>query len=251
MHAVVAVETMSYKGRLDQLKNISMENVGALQAIFNDFDDVEATLYHQIPSERIKVIEVLQEKVSGNAKEKLIQKYLFDHLWLLDPMWERATDTPVMEQAVDREFQRIGAKLTSEEKKGRLDIKYKTTAGAHVIVELKRPGVKIQTLQLVQQIDKYRKALQKCLEKTQKGKDTIEIVCVLGQYPPDYHDLTNQNTLRGYNARIVLYNSLLDQAYKSYSSYLEKNKHTGRLTTLLHSISIEVDQSVKITSRSK
>ena len=237
MHAVIAVETMQYKGRLDELDSISMENVGALQAIFNDFDDVEATLYHQITSERIKVIQVLQQKVSGNAKEKLIQQYLFDHLWLLDPMWERATETPVMEQTVNKEFLKLKAKLTPDEKKGRLDIKYKNTAGAHVIVELKRPDVKLKTLELVQQIGKYRTALQKCLETAQKEKETIEIVCILGHYPSDFHDQAAQATLRAYNARVVLYNSLLDQAYKSYSSYLEKNKHTGRLTTLLQSIS--------------
>lgn len=237
MHAVIAVETMQYKGRLDELASISMENVGALQAIFNDFDDVEATLYHQITSERIKVIQVLQQKVSSNAKEKLIQQYLFDHLWLLDPMWERATETPVMEQAVDKEFMKINAKLTQDEKRGRLDIKYKNTAGAHVIVELKRPDVRLKTLELVQQFGKYRTGLQKCLESAQKEKETIEIVCILGRYPSDFHDQAAQDTLRAYNARIVLYNSLLDQAYKSYSSYLEKNKHTGRLTSLLQSIS--------------
>jgi hypothetical protein len=48
MHSVIAVETMQYKGRLGELDKISLENIGALQAIFNDFDDVEATLYHQI-----------------------------------------------------------------------------------------------------------------------------------------------------------------------------------------------------------
>ncbi len=250
MHAVIAVETMQYKGRLDELDSISMENVGALQAIFNDFDDVEATLYHQITSERIKVIQVLQKKVSSNAKEKLIQQYLFDHLWLLDPMWERATETPVMEQTVDKEFKKIDVKLTPEEKKGRLDIKYKNTAGAHVIVELKRPDVKLKTLHLVQQIEKYRTALQKCLGSAQKEQETIEIVCILGHYPTDYQDRASQDTLRAYNARIVLYNSLLDQAYKSYRSYLDKNKHTGRLTSLLQSISNN-DKPTKKTIKKK
>ncbi|MFY9286912.1 MAG: ATP-binding protein [Alphaproteobacteria bacterium] len=237
MHSVIAVETMRYKGRLDELDNISMENVSALKSIFNDFDDIEATLYHQITSERIKVIEALQEKVAGNAKEKLIQQYLFDHLWLLDPMWERATETPVMEQAVDKEFKKVNAKLSQEEKKGRLDIKYKTAAGGHVIIELKRPNVTIKTLKLVEQVNKYRTALQKCLDETQMSDDPIEIVCILGKYPTDYKDAASQTTLKGFNVRIVLYNSLLDQAYKAYGLYLDRHKNTGRLTTLLENIS--------------
>jgi len=236
-HAVIAVETMQYKGRLDELNNISIENIAALEDIFRDFDDVEATLYHQITSERIKIIRLLHEKVSTNAREKLIQQYLFKHLWLLDPMWERATETPVMEQTVDKEFSRIKANLKAEEKKGRLDIKYKNTAGSHVIIELKRPEVKVKTLDLVQQIDKYKKALEKCLKAAQRENEPIEIICILGQYPTDYHDRTSQGTLQAYDARIVLYNSLLDQAYKAYSLYLDKNVHTGRLTTLLQSIS--------------
>lgn len=165
-------------------------------------------------------------------------------------MWERATETPVMEQTVDKEFKKIDVKLTPEEKKGRLDIKYKNTAGAHVIVELKRPDVKLKTLHLVQQIEKYRTALQKCLGSAQKEQETIEIVCILGHYPTDHQDRASQDTLRAYNARIVLYNSLLDQAYKSYRSYLDKNKHTGRLTSLLQSISNN-DKPTKKTIKKK
>jgi len=77
--------------------------------------------------------------VNDDALEKAIQQHLFKHLWLLDPSWERATGTEYMEQQVDTEFKKLNAKLTKEEKEGRVDIKYATRVGpSHLIIELKR-----------------------------------------------------------------------------------------------------------------
>jgi len=63
--------------------------------------------------------------------EKTIQKFLYQHLWLLDSSGDRATETPYMEQTVKKEFDELDTKeiLTDPELNGRYDIKYKMTAG--------------------------------------------------------------------------------------------------------------------------
>ena len=64
------------------------------ELIFNTIDDLEAVLYHDIAKARGNVVGQLVQKVSDNVLVKLIQKILFDHLWLLDPSWDRATEVP-------------------------------------------------------------------------------------------------------------------------------------------------------------
>lgn len=238
-HAVIAFEGLRYKDQLDALENISIDNLPVLANIFGSFDEIEASLYHQITRERIAVIKALQDKVTTeDAREKVIQEHLFNHLWLLDPMWERATETPIMEQTVSKEFGDIDAKLTADEKAGRLDIKYKNSAGAHIIIELKRASVNITTIKLIEQIDKYKKGLEKCLKASQKEDEPVDIVCVLGKYPTDWDDTSNKEMLKAKKTRIVLYKNLIDQAYRAYDQYLEKNKKAGRLTKFIEELTL-------------
>ena len=233
-HSVIAFEGLQYKNQLNLLEQVSIDNLGALAEIFGNFDEIEASLYHQITRERIAIIKTLQEKVTDeDALEKVIQEHLFKYLWLLDPMWERATETPIMEQEVKKEFDKINVKLSEDERKGRLDIKYKSTSGSHVIIELKRASVSISVLQLIEQVNKYRTALEKCLKEAQKENEQIEIVCVLGKYPKDWDDPKMQNMLKSIDARIVLYNNMVDQAYRAYQQYLDEHKKAGRLTEFL------------------
>ena len=241
-HSVIAFEGLQYKNQLNVLENVSVDNIGALAEIFGNFDEIEASLYHQITRERIAIIKTLQDKVTDeNALEKVIQKHLFKYLWLLDPMWERATETPIMEQEVSKEFGKINAKLTKDEKKGRLDIKYKSTSGSHIIIELKRASVSISVLPLIEQVNKYRTALEKCLKSAQKEKEPIEIVCVLGKYPTDWEDSKMQAMLKSIDARVVLYNNMIEQAYLSYKQYLDEHKKAGRLTEFLERLNESIN----------
>ena len=94
-----------------------------------------------------------------NTRERVIQNHLFKHLWLLDPSWERAAQTERMESRVEKAFDSINAGLSEEQRNGRLDIKYKTTGNKHVVIELKRPDVTIDSSELQKQVKKYRGAV--------------------------------------------------------------------------------------------
>ncbi len=58
------------------------------------------------------------------------------------------------------EFAEIDARLTNEQQAGRIDIRYRTAAGKHLIIELKRYSVSVLTSDIIRQIGKYPTALQ-------------------------------------------------------------------------------------------
>jgi hypothetical protein len=238
-HGILAFESLRYKENLDALDKINPENIKEFTEIIADHDDIEATLYHQIVKERLTVINTLYEKIEENAYEKVLQEYLYDHLWLLDPSWDRATETPSMEQTVKKEFDRISDDLTPEEANARYDIKYKKSSGKHVIIELKRKSVKTDSADLWKQVRKYYNALKKLIKEV-KEKGDIEIICLVGNPLKDWTDdvekKKDEESLAAKNVRVVLYQELINDSLKSYGSFLEKQKEAGRVTNLIQSI---------------
>jgi len=177
-HAVLGFEFYRIHENLEALDSISDDGLPAALEIFHELDGLEANLYGQIVQQRIKVIKTLQEKVDENALEKAIQQYLFDHLWLLDPSWERAEGTQVMETRVKAMFAEVDANLTENERRGRLDIGYRKTAGEHVIVELKRPERPMSPFEMLPQAEKHLSGMMRLLEAQGTPHEPIEIVFV-------------------------------------------------------------------------
>ncbi|MDH5364108.1 MAG: hypothetical protein OEW82_02920, partial [Dehalococcoidia bacterium] len=173
-------------------------------------------------------------------QEKVIQKHLYDHLWLLDTHWDRATETPLMEQRVKTEWGKINAKLSPEEEKGRFDIKYKKTSGKHIIIELKKADVVVSTIQIIDQVVKYRDALHKILVDNGKEDEPIEVVCLAGKPLSDWKTPKDKEESRRMmdvkSIRVVLYEELIEDAYRSYQKYLDVKADTGRIYKLVAAI---------------
>lgn len=233
--SMLAFERLSLKDSLDRLESLrSDEDFKIFAELFGTVDEIEAVHYHQIVTGRLSVIDKL-EKEMPSAAEKAIQQHVFDHLWLVDPSWERATESPTMEKAFKTEFDKT-ARLTEEEAKARFDIGYRTAAGKHVIVELKKFGAQVNIYDLMKQVDKYKSAVQKCLDEQFQDERTkeIEIVCLLEKPPtPKNQDVTNRRRLWEVNARYVTYGDLITRAQKSYGEYLEKQKEVSQLISLI------------------
>ena len=237
---VLAFESLKYRNLLTRLDDIQLDNLEAINDVFIQLDDLEANAYYQITKNRLEVISKLSQSVKDNVLESVVQKLLFDHLWLLDPSWERAASEEVIESGVKKAFGVLDAKLTEEERRARLDIKYTTTAGKHVIVELKRPNVVIRTGELVDQISKYRRAALTVLESANRQHEPIEFVCILGQKLQDWNspelEQISRASLEPYHARVVMYNELINNAQLAYKNYIEKEGVVKRLHNLITSI---------------
>jgi hypothetical protein len=235
-HGIIAFETLALKDRLSVLDEISStEGFIVLQNLMGQIDTLEATLYLEIINGRLAVLRKFVD-IAVNEKEKIVQKYLFDHLWLLDSSWERPTDNPRMEETFKKEFDKV--KLSAEEKRARVDIRYKTAAGKHIIIELKKYDVEVNINVLLGQVQKYKIALKKCLKTVYPDHEPpFEIICILGSNPtPKEEDESNKTLLKVHNARYVTYDSLIKDTLEGYDSYLQKEKQSQRIRLLIESL---------------
>lgn len=233
--SLLAFEKMALKDSLSLLDAVeSRQDFELIARLFAGIDEIEAVHYYQIARGRLEVVKEFQ-RILPVGKERLLQRHIFDHLWLLDPSWERAASNPRIEQAVTKEFDDIDAKLTPEEKEGRIDIRYRTAAGKHIIIELKKYDRPVTVVALLEQLMKYRSALEKCLTtKFPSESHVIESICILGS-PPEPRDRPQENIalLRQINARFITYDELIVQTLNSYQEYLERESKVSELIKLL------------------
>ena len=255
-YCALAFENLKHKDRLSELESLSPENLGALANIFASQAELEAAYYYKTVDQRLSVIDGLDKMVKDNTIEKMIQNYLADNLWLLDPTWERATDIVHVEETVATAFKKINDKLKSsrnelskEERRGRIDIRYKKMSGHHVIIELKRPEVKTSDDILMGQVKKYRIALQKELNKHGARDESIEIVCVVGEELEDWTTpieyQKSVNSLADKDIRVILYRELIKDARLIYQDFLKKRADAGSICRLIRDIDIEIQQDTE------
>lgn len=243
-YSILAFESLRYRGNLEALEKISPDNLEALRHIFEDLSDIDASLYYQIAKERLEIVDKLKNYIDIDVLEKIIQLHIYKNLWLIDPAWERAAESSFLEERVTTAFNKITAKLSKEEEKARFDIKYSTTWGKHLIIELKRASVTTNSFKLGAQVDKYISALQKILDELGRGDEAIEAVCLVGKKLSDWNTPKRRQesiySMAQRGIRVVLYQELIDNAYRSYKKYLTKSEETsGRIFNLIQSLDDE------------
>lgn len=240
--SILAFESYRRKEELDRLEEMKDESVEHILDIFRSIDDLELSYYGQIVKLRIGIIKTLQEKLKADDKELVLRDYIYDHLWLLDPAWERTKGSEHAETLVNKFLEDNSAKLKGKAKTARIDIGYRTTGGKHVVVELKRASVAVPVDELVAQIRVYRDGARKILEKTTYKNWPIEIICLLGKPPPEWKDATGTGpsgviaTLKTVDARIVFYDELLTNAQSAYADYLEEHVKVDKLWGVFEAI---------------
>lgn len=241
-HGVLAFESFKLKNELSQLEKISAENIAAFIEVAGRLDDIEATMYYQIVQERLAVIRKMQDVVSDDSLEKVIQEHLSKNLWLLDPSWDRGTEAPIVEQAFKTQFETIDASLTQEELDARLDIRYKKASNKHLIIELKKGDRTVKSQEITAQVYKYFSATKKVMA-TLDQPEPFEIIVLLGNhldgkhYVEDVYQATKE-ALKAYHCRIMYYDELLRNAQNLYSDFLEQNKNLSTLSDIINELEI-------------
>ncbi len=238
-YGILAFERLRISDNLSQLNEIPADNLIRFGEIFATSQDLEASMYYDISKQRVEIIKKLSDLCDENVKERIIQDHIYDNLWLLNSSWERATaGTERLEQTVRKEFDDVTAKLTQEERDARIDIRYRTAAGKHIIVELKRYNAtyKFDKHDLAKQIEKYIEALGKALKNADPDSTPmIEAICVVG--PKALDDINKANeALKHLNARVLTYDQLINDALSNYGDYVEKHKEAGKILQLVDSL---------------
>lgn len=240
---VLAFERVGLRKTSDELDHLSVVTAEKLLPLLGKQDAYEEALWGDIVRSRLESIERFQGLTDANEKERVLQEHLFENLWLLDPAWERATGSEHMEQSLHKIKPGLfpekpdGSKIA-----GRLDIRYATLSGRHVIVELKRYKVEVEADVLADQGLKYYEALADILAKQQQKNPSIEVIFVLGSTPgaakkgklseEDYFE----KQFATFNGRFLLYDQLIANANNQYEEYLAASKAANTLNELLETL---------------
>jgi hypothetical protein len=241
--AIIAHQVFDARGQLKKLKEISdTASVETVLQAFNQFDQYEAALYFGVASVRVDVIRALRDRIATKrGLEGLVRDYLAEHLWLLDPSWDRATEPVEVEKTVKKYLDQAAESLPRRQRDARFDIVYRKSSTRNIIVELKRYGRKVTVGELVDQISKYSDAMVKALTREKLPAAAPEIVCLIG---PDQEFLETESdrqsaeaTLRGYNGRIMTYDEMISNALRAYSDFLDAEEKKNALVALLQRIS--------------
>lgn len=238
---VLAFERVGLRGATDELEKLSTVTAENLLPLLGQQGAYEAGMWVDILRSRVEAIDQLTKLTDEDALEKVLQRHLFDNLWLLDPSWERAAGDAYIEE----NLKKIAPGLFPEDPEGseidgRIDIRYRRTSGQHVIVELKKYGVRLSVEKLYEQGLKYRTALDDLLTKQQREDKDIVVVFVLGK-PPSVPNRGRHQTDEDYikhrfdslPGKYVLYDSLISQARYQYEEYLNASDQAKALDALL------------------
>ncbi|WP_235430485.1 hypothetical protein [Xanthomonas sp. MUS 060] len=243
-HSIFGFERMKLKGRTAELAEAVSLSDTALIKLFADQDALEAGVYRDIVKGRLGEINLVRDAVEKNEKEKVIQQLLFDRLWLLDPSWERATGSENIEKQFKKLFPNPKNEKDEAASSGRFDITYKTAAGKHIIVELKRAKRKVTLAELAVQGMQYVDELKRLLASHGVVKDgstpDIEVIFVLGNRLPEQDSnverYKKQMDAISNGSRVKTYEELVSQALAAYQEYLDKTKGLGSFSDLIESI---------------
>lgn len=122
----------------------------------------------------------------------------------------------------------------------RLDIAYRTSAGRHVIIELKRPGLYVSATDLELQGRKYVEAMEQYytdypdVEKLNGRLPAIDVFFLVSKRPP--MNEKQEQTFAVYNMKVLTFEGLIQNAKNSYQEYLAIREKVGKLETVLNSI---------------
>ncbi|MDP3082675.1 MAG: ATP-binding protein [Rubrivivax sp.] len=233
---VLAFERLRLRDASHRLSLLPELTAAKLLPLMSDLSDLEGSMYRDIVRERLTVIQQFVGLVDANEKEKVLAQCIFEQMWLLDAGWERATGSERIEQTLKKDYSAFSPTLTDKESKGRVDIRYRTNAGQHIIVELKRAKRKIGVNELSEQGNRYKVALTKCLRK-QNGPDYVPNVSIVFILGVEVNEADNPDFVRAVldatGARLVYYDQLIASAQASYAAYLKSTEKVDALENLL------------------
>lgn len=233
---MLAFERLRLREQAHQLSEGPQLTAEQLLPLLSDLSTLEGSLYLEIVRVRLDVLKEFEGLVDADEREKVLQRHLFDNLWLLDPGWERAAGSERLEQILKRDYKVFDPDLDEKEGRGRIDIRYRTNAGQHIIVELKRAGRTMKVSELVEQGGQYATALRKCLRAEGRDNPQISVVFVVGQELAEQRDgsaIDVDRALASFNGRVIHYETLIRNARESYGEYLKARAKVDRIDSIL------------------
>lgn len=232
-YGVLAFEDLKYKENLEQLEAVSTCNIGEISRILNELEDLDATRSHQTATQRIQIIERLQEQLEEDQLEIVLQRHIGEHPWLLNPSWGRAVRTDWMEEWIHADCYE-----ECDDKTEQLNIICLELVGKYIIIDLKQPECRVGLSKLQSQVADYQESFETLLQNQELANDDIEIVFIVG-HMSDHNDNDShqsQPTINFENGKVLQYDRVLEESHESYQAYINNRSGSGRISQLVNKI---------------
>lgn len=237
--SLLAFEKLALDDALQEMDTLHFdteEEFELLRKLFVNIDELEAAQFYQIMRGRLSVVRELDKVHTPEAKEQVIEKHVFDHLWLLDRSWDDpSTEDPELEDIARQVFERVEHDSSHGEVKSRIAIGLRIVAGRHVIVDLRRYDAKLTYADLHVQLPPYRDAFRRALKKKFGGEaGPVEMVCITGVPPmTDGDEEEEKRSLEVKNIRADTFDHLIERSKYGYQEYLETRKDASELIAII------------------
>ena len=203
------------------IENLKEENltVDEVEKITSDWEYIEAKELAKVAVGRIKAIEQFEKYVNGNESEsKVIQPFLEKFPWILDPRittFEREkTYSSILKSKFPDE--------TLEGSNRRIDFLCNLVNGELIIIELKRPRIKISFKEIRQARDYERFLLKNHKESIANGVKTF---LISDSFEMDEETKDFYSSLEATNKLCIKsYSDLLQQAKQYNKDYITRYK---------------------------
>lgn len=218
-----------FTAKLDELGVLGNEHAIKL---LTDWSEIEAKEYAKISMGRIKTIEQFDKYIKDNASEnKVIQKFLEEFPWLLDPKMEKFEREVTYTDLLKRTF----SDDNELESNRRIDFLCTKSSGVVHVIELKRPNIKL-TVKQIQQIAEYVEFIKK---QFPQSTDKIKGYLISDNMTYEPGAETVRKALESEDIFIKSYSDLLaearlynDELYKHYTRIenTKKNHNWNQFT---------------------
>jgi len=158
---VDAYKEKAFVEAIREMSTLDPESQVAILSIFKELDVLEAVRFSPIVKNRLETISKLEEMIEAKVPERPdMQQLLAKYPWLLNPTWMTLSEDETYEKLLREKF---GTEAQGEEAEKRPDFVCLSDSERVVVVEIKRPGVKVGYEEL-SQIEKYVYFLRAHLE---------------------------------------------------------------------------------------
>lgn len=209
-------------------ENLTVEKV---EKITNDWEYIESKELAKISIGRIRAIEQFEKYIRNDAsKTKVIQPFLEKFPWILDPRITTFEREVTFKKILKDNF----PDSELEESNRRLDFLCNLVNGELIIIELKRPRIKISLKEIRQAREYERFLLKNHKESIEKGVKTFLISdqFEMDEETKDFYSSLEQTK----KLKIRSYSDLLQQARQYNKEYIDRYKEIESIYNLDKSV---------------
>ncbi len=216
-----------------EMVEADLGNTGRILNLFREWQIVEAKEMARVTNGRIATIEKLQKLIDEDALEvPTLHNFLKEFPWVIDPRWTMVDDEVRFSELLSSKFPEPEDLPEVDRRIDFLCVRESTNL---VVVEIKRPGLKISRKELEQIEEEVNFARDQIAKTTdpefQYSGATGYLLC--GNVVDTFNVRGKMQNLASAGIYVRLYSDLLDTAKRVHREFIERYNELKRVRTAL------------------